>query len=236
MQIKQNKNVIYQNWYDIFAASFQVVWEKLFLALPNIFLAIIVFIIGWVLAAAIGKTIKTIITVTKIDNALAKLKVDQITSRLGLRLDTGKFIGELVKWFLIIAFLLVSSDILGLSAVSQFLNSILLYIPNVIIAAVILLVATLIAGFLQKIVTSSAAAANLTAANFAGTVVKWAILIVGFLVAVDQLGIAQAYLGTLYTGIIAMLAIAGGLAFGLGGKEQAASFLAKLSAEMKEKR
>lgn len=236
MQIKQNKIVIYQNWYDIFAASFQVVWEKLFLALPNIFLAIIVFIIGWVLAAAIGKTIKTIIAVTKIDNALAKLKVDQVTSRLGLRLDTGKFIGELVKWFLIIAFLLVSSDILGLSAVSQFLNSILLYIPNVIIAAVILLVAALIAGFLQKIVTGSAAAANLAAANFAGTVVKWAILIVGFLVAVDQLGIAQAYLGTLYTGIIAMLAIAGGLAFGLGGKEQAASFLAKLSAEMKEKR
>lgn len=236
MQIKQNKIVIYQNWYDIFAASFQVVWEKLFLSLPNIFLAIIVFIIGWVLAAAIGKTIRTIIAVTKIDNVLAKLKVDQVTSRLGLRLDTGKFIGKLVEWFLIIAFLLVSSDILGLSAVSQFLNSILLYIPNVIIAAVILLVAALVANFLQKIVTGSAAAANLSAANFAGMVVKWAILIVGFLVAVDQLGIAQAYLGTLYTGIVAMLAIAGGLAFGLGGKDQAASFLAKLSAEMRERK
>lgn len=228
--------MIYRNWYDIFAASFQVVWEKLFLALPNIFLAIIVLIIGWILAAAIGKTIKTIIAVTKIDNVLAKLKVDQVTSRLGLRLDTGKFIGELVKWFLIIAFLLVSSDILGLSAVSQFLNSILLYIPNVIIAAVILLVAALVANFLQKIVTGSAAAANLVAANFAGIVVKWAILIVGFLVAVDQLGIAQAYLGTLYTGIVAMLAIAGGLAFGLGGKDQAAAFLAKLSAEMRERK
>lgn len=228
--------MIYQNWYDIFAASFQVVWEKLFLALPNIFLAIIVFIVGWVLATAIGKTVKTIIATTKIDNALARLRVDQVASRLGLRLDTGKFIGELVKWFLIIAFLLVSSDILGLSAVSQFLNSILLYIPNVIIAAIVLLIAALVANLLQKIVTGSAAAANLAAANFAGIVVKWAILIVGFLVAVDQLGIAQAYLGTLYTGIIAMLAIAGGLAFGLGGKDQAASFLAKLSTELRERK
>ena len=228
--------MIYQNWYDIFAASFQVVWEKLFLALPNIFLAIIVFIVGWVLATAIGKTVKTIVATTKIDNALAKLRVDQVASRLGLRLDTGKFIGELVKWFLIIAFLLVSSDILGLSAVSQFLNSILLYIPNVIIAAIVLLIAALVANLLQKIVTGSAAAANLAAANFAGIVVKWAILIVGFLVAVDQLGIAQAYLGTLYTGIVAMLAIAGGLAFGLGGKDQAASFLAKLSTDLREKR
>lgn len=228
--------MIYQNWYDIFAASFQVVWEKLFLTLPNIFLAIVVFIVGWVLAAAIGKVVKTIVAATKIDSALAKLKVDQVSSRLGLRLDTGKFIGELVKWFLIIAFLLVSSDILGLSAVSQFLNSILLYIPNVIIAAIILLVAALVANFLQRIVTASASAANLTAANFAGIVVKWAILIVGFLVAVDQLGIAQAYLGTLYTGIVAMLAIAGGLAFGLGGKDQAASFLSKLSAEMRERK
>ena len=228
--------MIYQNWYDIFAASFQVVWEKLFLALPNIFLAIIVFIVGWVLATAIGKTVKTIVATTKIDNALAKLRVDQVASRLGLRLDTGKFIGELVKWFLIIAFLLVSSDILGLSAVSQFLNSILLYIPNVIIAAIVLLIAALVANLLQKIATGSAAAANLAAANFAGIVVKWAILIVGFLVAVDQLGIAQAYLGTLYTGIVAMLAIAGGLAFGLGGKDQAASFLAKLSTDLREKR
>lgn len=232
----KNKTVIYQtNWYDIFSAAFQIVWEKLFLALPNIFFAIVIFIIGWVLASLIGKTIKSIIDLTKIDGVLAKLKVDQVVSRLGWRLDAGKFIGELVKWFLIIAFLLVSSDIVGLSAVSQFLNSILLYIPNVIMAAIILLVAAIVANFLQKVVASSAGAARLSAANFAGIVAKWAILIVGFLIAVDQLGITQSYLVTLYTGIVAMLAIAGGLAFGLGGKEQASAFLAKLSAEIKER-
>lgn len=228
--------MIYQNWYDIFAASFQVVWEKLFAALPNIFLAIIVFVVGWVLANAIGKTIKSVVSLTKIDNVLEKLKVDQVVSRFGWKLDAGKFIGELVKWFLIIAFLLVASDILGLSAVSNFLNDILLYIPNVIIAAIILLIAALVANFLQKVVTSSAAAAQLAAANFSGIVVKWAILIVGFLMAVDQLGIAQVYLGTLYTGIIAMLAIAGGLAFGLGGKDQASAFLMRLSEEIKERK
>lgn len=229
--------MIYQNnWYDIFVAAFQIVWEKLFLALPNIFFAIVIFIIGWVLATFIGKTVKSIVDLTKIDNILAKLKVDQVASKMGLRLDAGKFIGELVRWFLIISFLLVSSDIVGLTAVSQFLNSILLYIPNVIIAAIVLLIAALVANFLQKVVITSAGAAKLTAANFAGLVVKWAVLIVGFLIAVDQLGITQGYLMTLYTGIVAMLAIAGGLAFGLGGKEQASAFLAKLSEEIKERR
>lgn len=228
--------MVIQNWYDIFAASFQVVWEKVINTLPNIFIAIIVLVIGWILSAAVGRTVKEVVSLTKIDGVLTRLKVDQVVSRFGLHLNAGQFIGTLVKWFLAIVFLLMASDILGLSAVSQFLNDILLYIPNVIIAAVILLVAAVISSFLQKIVVSSAAAAQLHAANFAGLVAKWAILIVGFLIAVEQLGVAQVYLGTLYTGIIAMISIAGGLAFGLGGKDQASAFLVKISEEMRSRR
>lgn len=228
--------MVIQNWYDIFAASFQVVWEKVINTLPNIFIAIIVLVIGWILSAAVGRTVKEVVSLTKIDGVLTRLKVDQVVSRFGLHLNAGQFIGTLVKWFLAIVFLLMASDILGLSAVSQFLNDILLYIPNVIIAAVILLVAAVISSFLQKIVVSSAVAAQLHAANFAGLVAKWAILIVGFLIAVEQLGVAQVYLGTLYTGIIAMISIAGGLAFGLGGKDQASAFLAKISEEMRSRR
>lgn len=231
----KNKNVTYQPWYDLFAASFQVVWDKIFAALPNIFLAIVVFIIGWVLAHALAKTIRSIVNMTKVDNTLAKLKVDQVVSRFGWKLDAGKFVGELVRWFLIIVFLLVAADILGLPAVSQFLNDLLLYIPRVIVAAVIILIAALVASFMQKIVVASAGAAQLTAANFAGAIVKWAILIVGVLIAVEQLGISQIYLQTLYTGIVALIAIAGGLAFGLGGKEQAASFLARVSSQIRER-
>lgn len=225
----------YQPWYDLFAASFQVVWDKIFAALPNIFLAVIVFVIGWVLAHALAKTIKGIVNMTKVDNTLAKLKVDQVVSRFGWKLDAGKFVGELVRWFLIIVFLLVAADILGLPAVSQFLNDLLLYIPRVIVAAVIILITALVSGFMQKIVAASAGAAQLVAANFAGIIVKWAILIVGVLIAVEQLGISQVYLQTLYTGIVALIAIAGGLAFGLGGKEQAASFLARISSQIRER-
>lgn len=225
----------YQPWYDLFAASFQVVWDKIFAALPNIFLAVVVFIIGWVLAHALAKTIRSIVNMTKVDNTLAKLKVDQVVSRFGWKLDAGKFVGELVRWFLIIVFLLVAADILGLPAVSQFLNDLLLYIPRVIVAAIIILIAALVASFMQKIVVASAGAAQLTAANFAGAIVKWAILIVGVLIAVEQLGISQIYLQTLYTGIVALIAIAGGLAFGLGGKEQAASFLTRVSSQIRER-
>lgn len=212
-----------------------MVWDKIFASLPNIFLAIVIFVIGWVLAHALAKTIKSVVGLTKIDNTLAKFKVDQVVSRFGWRLDAGKFVGELVRWFLIIVFLLVSSDVLGLSAVSQFLNDLLLYIPNVVAAAIIVLIAALVANFLQKVVIASASAAQLKAANFAGTIVKWAILIVGVLIAVEQLGISQIYLQTLYTGIVALIAIGGGLAFGLGGKEQASIFLSHVSSQMKER-
>jgi hypothetical protein len=130
--------------------------------------------------------------------------------------------------------LLASSEILKFGAFSEFLKSVLAFIPNVIIATLIMLAAMVVANFLRQLVTASVASAKLTHARGLGVLVWWVVVVFGFLTALPQIGVNTAIIQTLVTGLIAMLAIAGGLAFGLGGKETAGRFLSRWSEEMKK--
>ncbi len=134
-----------------------------------------------------------------------------------------------------IVFILAATDILGLFGVSLFLRDILAYIPSIIIAVLIMLASVVLANFSKSVVRASVMSAKLHASKFLGTLVWWTIVVFGFLAALIQLGIAVTILNTLITGLIAMLALAGGIAFGLGGKDYAAYLLEKLRRETEEK-
>jgi hypothetical protein len=133
-----------------------------------------------------------------------------------------------VYWFFVVVFLLAASDILGFYSLSAFLKDTLMYVPNIIVAILILLAALVVANFLRRLIRASVKGANLHAAKFLGTVTWWAVVIFGLLTALTQLGIAVSIINSIITGFVAMLAIAGGLAFGLGGKEYAAHMIGKL--------
>lgn len=226
--------MVLQTWAEVTIGAFQGIWEGFITALPNILGALIIFFIGWAIAIGLQKLVAQILKAIKIDQLLDKMGAGDALQKAGLKLDVANWIGFLVKWFLIFGFLLAATDILGLQDVSAFLRSVLLYIPNIVVAAVILVVAVWFAGFVQKLAVASISASNIKTASFVGVVVKWAVLIFALFAALTQLGIAPGLLQTLVTGLIAMLAIAGGLAFGLGGREQAAKFLGKIKDEMSE--
>ena len=124
--------------------------------------------------------------------------------------------------------MLAASDILGFYSLSNFLKEVLLYIPNVIVAVLIMLAAVVIANALRHVVRASVKGAQLHASNFLGSLTWWAMVVFGFLAALSQLGIATAIVNSIVTGFVAMLALAGGIAFGLGGKDYAASLVNRL--------
>jgi len=218
-----------QEWSDVLLASFQSLWMGVIGYAPKLILAIVVFLAGWIVASTLGKLTAQIIGFFKVDKVLQKAGIEEPLARGGVRLNAGLFVGTLVKWFFLIVFLVAAVDILGLDQVNAFLRDVvLLYLPNVIVAVLILLAAALLAEALQKITVSSAKAAHLRSAHLLGGVVKWAIWLFAFLAALYQLGIAGPLVQTLFTGFVAMLAIAGGLAFGLGGKDMAARTLGNL--------
>jgi len=224
--------MLVQTWTEIVTASLQTLWSGFIGFLPNLLGAIIVFIIGWLIASVLGKLTIQIIRLLRIDNILEKIGFKKSIERANLKLDSGKFLGEIVKWFFIIVFLMAATDILNMSQVTEFLRQILLYIPHLIVAILILLAAVLIANFLQKLVKASVEAAGLKSANFLATVTKWAILVFAILAALLQLGIVPSLIQTIFTGVVAALVISTGLAFGLGGRDLATQILNKIKKDV----
>lgn len=155
--------------------------------------------------------------------------------RAGIKLDVARFIGALVKWFLIIVFLLAASNILGLHGVSQFLNEIILYVPNIIVAAVIIVAGVLLGNFIQRATQASIETAKIGHSRAVGTIAKWAVYVFVLIAALIQLGIATELLETLVMGFVAMIAIAGGLAFGLGGRDFAQAILNRIKNDIRQR-
>lgn len=225
-----------QNWGEAITASLVGLWERCVDFLPALLGAVLVFVFGWIIASAIGKAVEKLIKTLKVDSALSKTGFGKRFPEVGISVSVSAFCGGLVKWFLILVFLMASVDILGLTQVTEFLNNIILYLPNVVVAVIILAVAFLVGNFVYNVVKGSTRTAGVMSATLLATISKWAIVIFGILAALIQLGIATSLVSTIFIGIVAMLALAGGLAFGLGGKEEAASILRKLREEITERK
>lgn len=228
--------MIIQTWGNSLTGSFQNIWLGFAAFVPNLIAAIIILIIGWIVAALLGRLVAQVVKAIKVDAALEHAGFGHVVKRAGFNLDSGAFVGGLVKWFIIVAFLVASFEVLGLTQVTLFLQQVvLLYLPQVIVAVLILLVAAVIADAMQKVVTGAARAAHIKSAHLAGSITKWAIWIFAFLIALEQLGIAVGFIQTLFTGVIVALSLAFGLSFGLGGQDAAASYVAKIRQEIAER-
>jgi hypothetical protein len=218
-----------QNWGNVFTQSLQGIWYGLVGFVPNLIIAIIIFAIGWILASLIEKFVEGIFKSFKVDSALKSAGLEDVVERSGHKLNSGRFVGSLVKWFIIVVFLTASLEIVGLSDVNTFLNDVVLkYLPQVIIAVLVLMVSVVISDTVHKIVVASARAAHVKSASLLGSISKWAILVFAVLIALDHLQIAPSVFNTLVMGIVVGGALAFGLAFGLGGKEVAGRMLEKL--------
>lgn len=225
--------MLLQTWGDVLVAQFQQIGGGLIGFIPKLVVSLVIFLVGWALAVIISRAVEQIIRALKVDSALQGLGFENVLRRGGFKLDSGGFIGGLVRWFFIVVFLVAAVDVLGLLQVNLFLReTVLLYIPNVIVAALILVVAAVLAEAVQKLIKGSVRAAGMPSAAFLGGVTRWAIWIFAILAALFQLGIAGPFVQTIFTGFIAMLTIAGGLAFGLGGRDAAAKYIDRLRSDI----
>lgn len=198
--------------------------------LPEILLAIIVVIIGWILGAIFKQIIERVFTTLKVDAALSKAGVDVAVSRAGYTLKSGAFVGGLVKWFIIIVFFVAALDILRLDQVTVFFRDVVLgYLPRVIVAVLILLVATVVANVARASVEAGARAAGFKVAGVLASITRYAILIFAVLAALNQLEIAPELVQTLFMGIVFAASLAFGLAFGLGGRDRAAKYIDEIT-------
>ncbi|MFC1810279.1 hypothetical protein ACFLZH_02160 [Patescibacteria group bacterium] len=219
-----------QNFGDAILTSLNNLWLKVMAFIPEILSALVVLIIGLIIATVLEKIVLKLLKLTKVDKLLDKAGVTKQLKNVGIPFSFSGLISKIVKWFVIIAVLIIVADILNIPQITQFLERIVLYIPNVLVAIVILAIGMIVGKGAYSITYSSAQAAKLSkhAAKSLGVLAKWSIVVFALLAALTQLNIASELIQILFTGIVVMLALAGGLAFGLGGKDKAGKWLDQL--------
>ncbi|MDO8231913.1 MAG: hypothetical protein Q7T37_01790 [bacterium] len=223
------------NWADTLNQSFQGLFSGIIAFIPNLVVAIVIFVVGWLVGKGLGRIVAQIVSSLRVDQALRSTGLEAVLSRAGFELNSGKFLGFLVEWFFIVVFLVASLDVLGLKTVNEFMKEVVLgYLPQVIGAVLILLVAAVVADASERVVTGSAKAASLHSAGFIGKVARYSIWIFAILAALLQLNVAAGFVQTLFSGIVIAVSLALGLAFGLGGQASASRYLEHLHSEIRD--
>jgi len=224
-----------QDWSFITFSTLQSMWERFLVFIPAFLAAVIIFIIGWFIAIAIGKIIAQILSRLKFDNLFGKTGWKEALAKAEFKVSPSEFIGAIFKWILVIIFLMISADILGLTAFVVMLQKIIGWLPDLIISVTILVVAIIVADILEKIIKASVKKIEVKHVAALGTAVRWAIYIFAVFAVLLQLGVATTIINTLVIGFIFMISLAFGLAFGLGGKEAAAKFIEDFKEKISEK-
>lgn len=225
-----------QTWGGAVANSLLGLWGRFVNFFPTLLGAILVFILGVLIASVIGKVVERIVRTLRIDGAIERLTISEKLREHGIEITLSSFMGKIFQWFLVLVFLMAATDIIGLDQVTEFLNSVLIYLPNVVVATIVLTIAFLLGNLMYAIVRSSTKAAGVMSAALLATLIKWAIVTFGLLAALIQLGIATSLVNTLFTGLVAAFSLAIGLAFGLGGRDEAALILKKIREEITDRK
>lgn len=200
---------------------------------PVLFGALVVFIIGWFISVGVGKLVADVLKKVRFNQVFERGNWKEALAKADIKVDPAGFVGAIFKWVFVIVFLLAAVDILGLTAFAVFLQGILDYLPNVIVAALIFVVAVVIADIVEKVLRAAVESTQVGYGHLVSIIVKWSIWVFAIIAILIQLQVAVFLLQTLFTGLVAMLAIAGGLAFGMGGRDTAGEILEDVKRKLK---
>lgn len=226
---------ITNDWSAITLQALQNVWEGALLFLPKLAIGLIVFGIGWIIASGMGKITANILKKINFDSLFSKSGWKAALENAEIKVHPSEFLGAILKWILVIVFLQIFVEILGLSAFAVFLTRVLEWLPNVIVAAAIFVVSIIVADILEKVIKASVKKLEIKYSNLLGAIVRAAIYTFAVMAILLQLGVAETIIGTVITGFVGMFALAFGLAFGLGGKDAAAEAIRGLRDKLSEK-
>lgn len=209
-------------------------WSGFIGFLPELVGALVIFVIGWFISVWIGKIVTEVLKRLKLDRIFEKTKWDESLEKAEFKMKMSEFIGAIVKWILVIVFLLAAVQVLGLGEFANFLRSIVAWLPNLVIAVAIFVVAVIVADFFEKLVRAVLGKMNVRYVNFIGGLVKWAIWIFAIFAILAQIGVASDIVQILVSGFVALIVVSFALAFGLGGRDAAKEVIEEFRNRLRE--
>ena len=221
-------------WYQTTYDSLLGLWKGFLNFIPSLLAAIIVFVIGWFIAEVIGKLVARILKVLKLNQIFDRANWKEALEAAEIKVNISEFIGGICKWVLVVVFLSVSVEILGLSQFASLLNRLISWLPNLIVAVAIFVVAIIVADILNRLIRASVKKIGVKYGGFLSALVRWAIYIFAGLAILLQLGVTPTIIQTIIVGFVGMIALALGLSFGLGGKDAAAKLIEDFKKKISE--
>ncbi len=195
--------------------------------IPRLVGFLVILFVGWLVGIAVCKALTGLLRKVGFDRLSNRIGMTNLERRMGMRMDSAQLLGRVAFWFVFLIFLVPASDSLGLPTVSNTLNALVDYIPNIFVAILVLFAGTVLGLFAGDLVRGTTTAAKVGNPELFGKIVRWAVIGFSCLIALQQLQIAPALITVLFTAIVGGLALAFGLSFGLGGRETAQRLLAR---------
>ena len=189
---------------------------------PTVLGALLILVIGWIIAGALAKVVAKLAQVAHVDTLADHARVNDFLSRSGTRLKASDVLGEVIKWIVRLVFVEMAAEQCGLTQVTTLINGILAYIPNILVALLLLGVGAFLGNLLAGLVRGAASEAGLGNPSLLAKLASGGVMAFAIIAAVNELGVAPVVVNTLYIGLVAAISLALGLAFGLGGRETAA--------------
>lgn len=236
-EFNENKINMVSDWYLVTITALQDLWQGILGFIPTLVVALAVFVFGWFVSYGLGRLVAEVLKKLNFNRLFEKGVWKGALEKAEIKVDAAEFIGAIFKWILVLVFLMASVEILGLPGFTNFLNDVLGYLPNVMVAVLIVVAAAILADILEKLVRAAIESIGVGYGHFAGTIVKWSIWGFAILAILRQLLIVPEFAETLFNatvyGLVAAVVIPFSIAFGLGGKDVAAEILRDLQRKLK---
>jgi hypothetical protein len=215
--------VVVTNWGEAILTALANALNLLLTFIPKFLGFLVILLVGWIIASLLSKAVTFLLRKIGFDRLSDRIGLSRLEQQMGVHMDTAGILGKITFWFIFLVFLVPAVDALGLTSVSNLMNTLIGYIPNVFVAILVLFLGTLLATVVADIVRG--ATARIGNPNIFAGIARWALIGFAALIALEQLQIAPALINVLFTAIVGAVALAFGLAFGLGGRETAQRML-----------
>jgi hypothetical protein len=207
------------DWQQALLEASSTVLQNIFNFLPSLLAALVVFVVGLLLAKWARKLTVSLLKGIKLDALSEKVGLEKFLEKAEIKIKIEEILGNVVKWVIIFVFFITTVNILGLQSVSAILNSVLAAIPRILSAAFVFTAGVLLAGVVESLVKGAVGQLDIKIGRMSGKFASWLVVIFATLAAINELGIAQSLINILFIGVVAMLSLGFGLAIGLGAKD-----------------
>jgi hypothetical protein len=223
----QTAAVVQPTWWETLVASLYGILGMLVRGLVKLIVFLLIIVVGWFVSSLVAKAIVAVLRKVRFNELMDRLGLGGFTRRKGAETDAAQVVADITKWLIRVVVLVVAFAALGIPAFSVVLSQLLLWLPNLAVAIVVLIVGGLAANAIAGLVRGATAEAAFENPEALANVARGAVWAFAIVIAVNQVGIASTLVNTLFMGFVGAVALAAGLAFGIGGQKLAAELLDK---------